>query len=280
MKKMMMCILMLLIVGCQKQEPNVQNENWYMAVKSTKSDAEYIPFLDEAYFTDSSLEEIKKTEGVEEVQPIYIFDTNLTEPGKLDSPYGNVKVYKDDDLVSEYFYDPAHETVKSFQLINILGYPSGLDMNAYTAVQSKEGVKDGCYLSADVAQQLGISHLDDSYTLEIYCLIPVSNTIDEAMLEEYPDLVQDVTNNKQFLYPYTLKIKIAGILNDEISSSRGQLYVPLQLMQALIKEHQIEEVRTNNYLVKVKNNDVLNTLQGLDTQLKMNKYPLEEFKYS
>ncbi|WP_041139929.1 hypothetical protein [Beduini massiliensis] len=280
MKKMMMCILMLLIVGCQKQEPNVQNENWYMAVKSTKSDAEYIPFLDEAYFTDSSLEEIKKTEGVEEVQPIYIFDTNLTEPGKLDSPYGNVKVYKDADLVSEYFYDPAHETVKSFQLINILGYPSGLDMNAYTAVQSKEGVKDGCYLSADVAQQLGISHLDDSYTLEIYCLIPVSNTIDETMLEEYPDLVQDVTNNKQFLYPYTLKIKIAGILNDELSSSRGQLYVPLQLMQALIKEHQIEEVRTNNYLVKVKNNDVLNTLQGLDTQLKMSKYPLEEFKYS
>ncbi len=279
MKKIILCILALLIVGCQKQEPKVQSSNWYMAVKSTQKDSEYTPFLNEAFFTDSSLEEIKKTKGVEEVQPIYMFDTNLTEPGKLDSPYGNVKVYKNNDLEAEYFYDPTNDEVKSFVLINIWGYPQGLDMSKFTSHQRKSEIAEGCYLSADVAQQLGINNLDDNYELEIYCLIPVSNTIDESMFEENPDLVQDVTNDKQLLYPYTLKIKVAGILNSEISSSRGQLYIPLEQMQKLINEHQIEEVKTNNYIIRTENDAVLEKVKAIDENLKLNQYPLKTSAY-
>ncbi|MFQ9923043.1 MAG: hypothetical protein ACLRVU_05985 [Beduini sp.] len=275
MKKIILCVLALLIVGCQKQEPKVQSSNWYMAVKSTQKDSEYAPFSNEAFLTDSFLEEIKKTKGVEEVQPIYMFDTNLIEPGKLDSPYGNVKVYRNNDLEAEYFYDPTNDEVKSFVLINIWGYPQGLDMSKFTAYQRKREIAEGCYLSADVAQQLGINNLDDNYELEIYCLIPVSNTIDESMFEENPELVQDVTNDKQLLYPYTLKIKVAGILNPGISSSCGQLYIPLEQMQNLINEHQIEEVKTNNYIVKIKESSALKEIQSLDKDLKIKQYPLE-----
>ena len=279
MKKIILCILMLLIIGCQKQEPKVQNSNWYMAVKSTKKDSEFIPFSDESFFTDSSLEKIKKTKGVEEVQPIYIFDTNLTEPGKLDHPYGNVKVYKNNDLAAEYFYDPTNDAVESFVLINIWGYPQDLNMSAFTTYQSKGEVAEGCYLSDDVARQLGIDNLEEDYELEIYCLIPVSNTIDESMLEEHPELVQDVTNDKQLLYPYTLKVKVAGILDSEISSSRGQLYIPLEQMQKLISEHQIEEVRTNNYIIRTENDEVLEKVKAIDENLKLNQYPLHTYKY-
>lgn len=278
MKKIFLCIIFVLIVGCQKQDSPLPTSNWYMLVKSTKDDSQYSPFSDELFFSDTLLNEIKDTKGVEDVEPIYIFDTTLTEPGKLETSYGNVKIYKNNELIDEYFYNPRDNTVKNYILINIFGYPHDLNMNSFSSHPAKEMVEDGCYLSADVAKQLGINNLDDNYELEIYCLIPVSNTIDESMLKEHPDLVQDVTNDKQLLYPYTLKIKVAGILDSGISSSRGQLYIPLEQMQKLINEHQIEEVKTNNYIVKIKDSTVLEVIQSLDKGLKIHFYPLESRK--
>lgn len=275
MKKILLCMMMLLVVGCQKQETKPQKSNWYMLVKSTKDDSQYTPFLNESFFSDTLLNKIKDTKGVEDVEPVYIFDTTLVEPGKLDTFYGNVKIYKNNEFIDEYFYNTMDTSVKNFHFINIFGYPEDSNIEQFTEVQSKTENTEGCYLSQQVAQQLGINNLDDDYELEIYCLIPVSNRIEESMFDEYPDLVQDVTNDKQVLYPYTLKIKVAGILDSEISSSRGQLYIPLKQMQKLINEHQIEEVRTNNYIVKVKDSSVLEAIQSLDKGLKIYVYPLE-----
>lgn len=278
MKKILLCMMMLLVVGCQKQETKPQKSNWYMLVKSTKDDSQYTPFLNESFFSDTLLNKIKDTKGVEDVEPVYIFDTTLVEPGKLDVFYGNVKIYKNNEFIDEYFYNTMDTSVKNFHFINIFGYPEDSNIEQFTEVQSKTENTEGCYLSQQVAQQLGINNLDDDYELEIYCLIPVSNKIEESMFDEYPDLVQDVTNDKQVLYPYTLKIKVAGILDSEISSSRGQLYIPLKQMQELINEHQIEEVRTNNYIVKVKDSSVLEAIQSLDKGLKIYVYPLESEK--
>lgn len=275
MKKIALVIVIILLVGCQKQEVKEFKSEWYMLSKTVKEDFQYSPFLDEMVISDDLLNEVKNMQSVEDVLPVYSLDTTLIEPGNLDNPYGNVKIYKNNEFLSEYFFDPANEAVSSFGMINIWGYPQDLNMNEFTIYKSKEEVVDGCYLSYQVAQQLGIESLGGNYTLEIYCLIPVSNQINPTLIENYPDLVQDVTNDKQLLYPYTLKIKVAGILDPGISSSRGQLYIPLEQMQNLISEHQIEEVKTNNYIVKIKESSALEKLQSLDKDLKIKRYPLE-----
>ena len=275
MKKIALVIVIILLVGCQKQEVKEVKSEWYMLSKTVKEDSQYSPFLDEMVISDGLLDKIKNMQNVEEILPVYSLDTTLIEPGKLDSPYGNVKIYKNDQLISEYFFDPTNENVNSFRIINVWGYPQDLDMNEFTINKSQDEITDGCYLSYEVAKQLGIDNLNGDYVLEIYCLIPVSNQINSTLIEKYPDLVQDVTNDKQLLYPYTLNIKVAGILDPKISSSRGQLYIPLEQMQSLISEHQIEEVKTNNYIVKIKDSSVLEKMQSLDKAFKIKRYPLE-----
>ncbi|MFQ6861199.1 MAG: hypothetical protein ACLROI_01220 [Beduini sp.] len=275
MKKIALVIVMILLVGCQKQEVKEFKSEWYMLSKTVKEDLQYSPFLDEMVISDELLDKIQNMQNVEDILPVYSLDTTLIEPGKLDNPYGNIKIYKNDQLISEYFFDPTNENVNSFRIINVWGYPHDLNMNDFTIYKNQNEITDGCYLSYEVAKQLGITNLNGDYLLEIYCLIPVSNQINSTLVEKYPDLVQDVTNDKQLLYPYTLKVKIAGILDPGISSSRGQLYIPLEQMQNLINEHQIEEVKTNNYIVKIKESSALKEIQSLDKDLKIKQYPLE-----
>lgn len=275
MKRIVLVILMILLVGCSQGNTMPQSEQWYMIVNTTVKDSEYSPFLDEDAMKNSLLEEVRNTEGVEDIQPIYNFDTRLTEPGKWDQTHGNVKVYKNDEFVEEYHFGDSNEAIPTFHLLNLWGYPEGIDMNNLSS-SFNESIENGCYLSDNAAKQLGIKLDDNKYTLEIYCLIPATNIPDFELKKQHPELVQDATNRRQFLYPYTLKIDVAGVLSGKISSAQGQIYIPLELMQGLVKEHQVEEIRTKNYIIKVKNKLAVNRVEKLSNHLKVLEYPLKD----
>lgn len=278
MKKIFkLCVVMLLVVGCQSK--NFSNEeNWYMVSKTFNDLDDYSVFLDETEFPKEVLEEIKNMEEIEKIEPVFKFPTLLIESHDFETLHGYLKVYKNGEFEEEFTYDETDTTKKKIHLLNIFGYPQTMDIESRSKIVSSDKIENGCYLSSNVASHLGITDLKDRYTLEIYCLIPASASIDIDLLKEHPQLVLNFTEGKHLYYPYILTINVAGILNRDISSSRGQVYIPLDLMHSLIDEYKVEEVDSNNYIVKVKNDQVVQKIKDLDEHLQVLPYPLTQDK--
>lgn len=176
-----------------------------------------------------------------------------------------MKVYVDGQL---------HATINdpdSIHALYIDGYYNH-DMIKACAIQSFDYDKNmiSGYLTKRAAENFGITE-GNQVTIEIACPIPITQPRSSANIPDTDDIVYSSLSNRLYKL-VTLKIAIEGIITYDVGGIPGIL-LPMETITDLIKENQVEEVKTNAYIIEtpLKKKELTKLLDKVDPSAKIAK---------
>lgn len=255
-------IVFLGLVGCSQNKNKLENG----------FNNEFVYYHDDFHFRGDTgmidqeiLQKIENDDDIVSVLPYYYFETEYCQSIKNIENERKISTYVDGELVNSIGSNDNDIS------LYVDGYYNNEMVDACTIKKFDfdENMMSG-FLSKRAASQLGVTN-GQKVTIEINCAIPVSNSLNVSQQDASEDYVYVGLSHRLYKL-VTLKVTIKGIISTDVDDI-PELLLPMETIKNLIEENQIEDVKTDVYVITTSLNkkELVNLLSGMDSNAKIEK---------